>query len=75
MPKRSDRYPPTGPAPNPLADLCDDVIPVDAPTPANVQELHLVALHLLCAAVDEEVETSAAHAATRHVEELHHGIA
>ncbi len=65
----------TGPAPNPLADLCDDVIPVDAPTPANVQELHLVALHLLCAAVDEEVEASAAHAATRHVEELHHGIA
>jgi len=65
----------TGPAPNPLADLCDDVITVDAPTAANVQELHLVALHLLCAAVDEEVEISAVRGAVRHVEELHHGIA
>jgi len=42
----------TGPAPNPLADLADDVLAVDAPSTATVQELHLVALHMLCAAVD-----------------------
>jgi type III pantothenate kinase len=65
----------TGPAPNPLADLCDDVIPIEAPSPANVQELHLVAVHLLCAAVDEEVESSATRSANRHLEGLHHGIA
>lgn len=42
----------TGPAPNPLAALCDDAVTVDAPTAAAVQEAHLVAVHLLCAAVD-----------------------
>jgi len=42
----------TGPAPNPLADLCHDVVAVDAPSTATVQELHLVALHLVCAALD-----------------------
>jgi D-sedoheptulose 7-phosphate isomerase len=41
----------TGPLPNPLAMRCDDVlaVPADAPT---VQELHLVAVHVLCAQVD-----------------------
>ena len=43
----------TGPAPNPLAAACDDALCVDAPSTATVQEFHLVALHLLCAAVDE----------------------
>jgi D-sedoheptulose 7-phosphate isomerase len=43
----------TGPAPNPLADACDDVIAVAADLPANVQEVHLAAVHMLCAAVDE----------------------
>jgi phosphoheptose isomerase len=42
----------TGPAPNPLADACDDVIAVAADLPANVQEVHLAAVHMLCAAVD-----------------------
>ena len=45
----------TGPGPNPIADLADDVIAVDAPATATVQEVHQVALHLLCAAVDLEV--------------------
>jgi glycosyltransferase involved in cell wall biosynthesis/phosphoheptose isomerase len=45
----------TGDAPNPLADLCDEVLCLAAPTPATVQELHLVALHMLCCAVDREV--------------------
>jgi D-sedoheptulose 7-phosphate isomerase len=42
----------TGPVPNPLAECSDDVLAVDASSTATVQELHLVALHLLCAALD-----------------------
>jgi phosphoheptose isomerase len=45
----------TGAAPNPLAELCDDAICLAGPTPATVQELHMVAIHMLCAAVDREV--------------------
>jgi D-sedoheptulose 7-phosphate isomerase len=43
----------TGPAPNPLAALCDDAITVEAPSVATVQEVHLVLVHALCAALDE----------------------
>ncbi|WP_420706501.1 D-glycero-beta-D-manno-heptose 1-phosphate adenylyltransferase [Streptomyces albus] len=42
----------TGPAPNPLADAAGQAVCVDAPEVATVQECHLVAVHLLCAAVD-----------------------
>jgi D-sedoheptulose 7-phosphate isomerase len=42
----------TGPRPNPLAELADEVLAVDAPYTATVQELHLVGLHIMCAAVD-----------------------
>lgn len=42
----------TGPKPNPLAAQADEVLAVDAPLTATVQELHLVALHILCAALD-----------------------
>jgi len=42
----------TGPAPNPLADLCDDALCFDAERACTVQELHLVAIHVLCGAVD-----------------------
>lgn len=42
----------TGAAPNPLADLADEALAVDAPYTATVQELHLVGLHILCASVD-----------------------
>ena len=45
----------TGPLPNPLAECCDDLLAVDAPSTATVQELHLVALHLVCAALDEAI--------------------
>ncbi|MDQ4019764.1 MAG: SIS domain-containing protein [Actinomycetota bacterium] len=55
----------TGPAPNPVADLCHDVVAVDAASTATVQEIHQIALHLLCAAVDAEVRDSAASAADR----------
>jgi D-sedoheptulose 7-phosphate isomerase len=45
----------TGPAPNPLAAACDDALCVPAPATATVQEAHLVAVHLLCTAVDRHV--------------------
>lgn len=45
----------TGPAPNPLATQADEALCVEAPTTATVQELHLVALHMLCAAVDHQL--------------------
>lgn len=45
----------TGPKPNPLAARCSEVIAVDAGSTATVQEIHLVVIHLLCAAVDAAV--------------------
>jgi D-sedoheptulose 7-phosphate isomerase len=45
----------TGPAPNPLADAAHDVVAVDAPDTASVQDAHHVAVHALCAAIDERV--------------------
>jgi D-sedoheptulose 7-phosphate isomerase len=42
----------TGCAPNPLADVCDEAVAVDAATTATVQEVHLVLVHLLAGAVD-----------------------
>jgi type III pantothenate kinase len=44
-----------GAAPNPLAERCDEAICLTGPSTATVQELHLVALHMLCGAVDREV--------------------
>jgi D-sedoheptulose 7-phosphate isomerase len=44
----------TGPLANPLADLADDALGVAAPTP-TVQEIHQVAIHLICAAFDRQV--------------------
>lgn len=48
----------SGPRPNPLAELCDDALIVDSPANPTVQEVHLVVVHLLCAAVDIEVGCS-----------------
>ena len=45
----------TGPAPNPLVDLCQEAVAFDCASTATVQEVHMVALHVLCAAVDREV--------------------
>jgi len=45
----------TGPGPNPLALACAEAITVDAPTTATVQEVHLAAIHIFCAAVDATV--------------------
>lgn len=45
----------TGPEPNPLAAMSDWALCIDAPDSATVQEVHLVAVHALCAAVDVEL--------------------
>jgi D-sedoheptulose 7-phosphate isomerase len=45
----------TGRPGNPLAERCDDALCVDSPHTATIQEIHLIAIHLLCAAVDDEL--------------------
>jgi D-sedoheptulose 7-phosphate isomerase len=45
----------TGPAPNPLAAASDEVLCVEAAAAATVQEMHLVAVHMLCEAFDAAV--------------------
>ena len=45
----------TGPRPNPLAHRCHDVVAVAAGSTATVQEVHLVVVHLLCAAIDAAI--------------------
>jgi len=45
----------TGTGPNPLTRHADDALVVAAATP-TVQEVHQVAIHLLCEAVDERIE-------------------
>lgn len=46
----------TGSWPNPLAALCDDAVCVQAAGSATVQELHLVAVHILCGVFDDAVQ-------------------
>jgi D-sedoheptulose 7-phosphate isomerase len=41
-----------GAAPNPLAELADEALCVEATDTATVQEVHLVAVHVLCEAFD-----------------------
>ena len=42
----------TGPGPNPLAGVCAEAITVDTPAASTVQEVHLAAIHMMCAAVN-----------------------
>jgi D-sedoheptulose 7-phosphate isomerase len=42
----------TGRSPNPLAEACDDALCVESPHTATVQEVHQVAIHLVCAAFE-----------------------
>jgi D-sedoheptulose 7-phosphate isomerase len=49
----------TGPVPNPLAARCAEALAVPSPQPQVVQELHLVAAHLLCAYVDAHLRDQA----------------
>ena len=46
----------TGPGPNPLAAIADEALVVDAPSTAAVQEVQLVAIHAVCAALDAALE-------------------
>jgi rfaE bifunctional protein nucleotidyltransferase chain/domain/rfaE bifunctional protein kinase chain/domain len=43
----------TGPAPSPVTQACDEYVAVDAAEVATIQECHLAAIHLICAAVDD----------------------
>jgi phosphoheptose isomerase len=45
----------TGPAPNPVADLADEVLAIDVPSTTAVQEAHLVAVHAVCAALEQHL--------------------
>lgn len=56
----------TGPRPNPLADLSFDAICIDAASAATVQEIHLVVVHMLCAAIEIEVGASVPYEAEVH---------
>lgn len=50
----------TGRGPNLLSRCCDDAIMADATATCTVQEVHLAAIHILCAAIDAEVKTGRA---------------
>ena len=70
----------TGGAPSPLADLCDDVLRIRTADAATTQELHLVALHVLCGAVDRELalrapEATRSAATAPHAEMRRHASA
>jgi D-sedoheptulose 7-phosphate isomerase len=56
----------TGAAPNPLRDTCDEAISVDHERSAIVQEVHLVAVHLVCAAFDSALADAGTGAAPSH---------
>ena len=45
----------TGPAPNPLEAIADDAISIPAVATATVQEVHLVAIHLVCTALEASI--------------------
>jgi D-sedoheptulose 7-phosphate isomerase len=48
----------TGPAPNPAHEAADDALAVDSPNLPTIQEIHQIAIHLLCGAVDAELGRS-----------------
>jgi phosphoheptose isomerase len=56
----------TGPSPNPLASLAHQTVDVQAADCATVQEIHMVAVHLMCEAL--EAELARAKPAPRDVE-------
>lgn len=49
----------TGPGPNRLSDVCEEAVCVDVEATATVQELHLVAIHVVCGIVDDELGATA----------------
>jgi D-beta-D-heptose 7-phosphate kinase / D-beta-D-heptose 1-phosphate adenosyltransferase len=50
----------TGPGPSPVGDACDEVLRCPSPESQVVQELHLVAVHVMCEYVDLAVERGTA---------------
>ncbi|KAB1913372.1 SIS domain-containing protein [Micromonospora sp. AMSO31t] len=50
----------TGPTPNPLAGECHETLAIDSPDSQVVQELHLVATHVLCEYVDRALPAALA---------------
>jgi D-sedoheptulose 7-phosphate isomerase len=46
----------TGPGPNPLAEAADDVVAVPCPDTPSVQDVHQVAVHLLCLAFENAAD-------------------
>lgn len=50
----------TGPAPNPLADACDEALAVSSADSQVVQELHLVTSHLICEYLEQELPAALA---------------
>ncbi|MEU3216701.1 SIS domain-containing protein [Streptomyces sp. NPDC006971] len=59
----------TGPAPNPLAAAGDEALCVEAAAASTVQELHLVAVHMICEAFDREIAARPAPRAARREED------
>lgn len=53
----ADRWALTGPGPNPLAEMCTESVCLPGDT-ATVQECHLVALHMVCRAVESALEAA-----------------
>ncbi|HEX6873098.1 MAG TPA: SIS domain-containing protein [Micromonosporaceae bacterium] len=48
----------TGPGPNPLANVCQEALAVPSSDAQTVQELHLVAVHLLCTHIEAALADS-----------------
>jgi phosphoheptose isomerase len=46
----------TGPGPNPLTEAADDVVAVPSPDTPSVQDVHQVAVHLLCLAFENAAD-------------------
>ena len=57
----------------PLASLADDAVCVDSPHTATVQEIHLIAIHMVCAAFDAELAALGLMGASRFGRPAAHG--
>jgi D-sedoheptulose 7-phosphate isomerase len=51
----------TGPVPNPLADAADDAVGVATSATPVIQEVHQVAIHLVCDSLDRSVQIAESH--------------
>jgi D-sedoheptulose 7-phosphate isomerase len=60
----------TGRRPNPLATVADQALAIEAADTALVQEVHLVAVHALCAALDAQLLSAEAIRARLPVDEV-----